>query len=418
MFWQTSQKEQANASKPLITLSTWGTPAEVQTLKQLLETFQEQYPHIQVRLRYMPDAYTQGLQLLVASQQTPDVMMLNSLDAPRFCQADLLSDLHEVSGLDLNAYFPTALHSMTSTKGVLCAVPRDVSNLVVFVNQDLLMNLPKTLQAGVHADWHLNDFPHMASVLDRHNQEHPNALPKWLMSAYHAPALFWLPFLWSEGVNLFHQDTLQFTPAVIQALEAYKALRYTPAFAPLRREVGSTTMTDLFIQGRLLFLVSGRWSVPFLRENADFQWDVLPFPQGKAGSRVGVDSTGYALSKRSRHPQEARALLRFLTSELSQTAWVQSGLIMPARQGLAESDWFLQAKQAPQQASVFLQAIQTGVASHYPPRWASLGQALNPVMEAYFNTPDLTLPEALARNGLSSLQTPLQTPPQRMGDTS
>ncbi len=402
MFWQTWQHAQQQSTKPSLTLSTWGTPAELQTLKGLIQDFEAQQPQIQVRVRYMPDAYTQGLQLLVASKQTPDVMMLNSLDVPRFCQADLLQNLHTVPDLDLKAYFPTALQSMTSPQGVLCAMPRDVSNLVVFVNQDLLSRLPQTLQNQVHSAWRLKDLPSMASVLQDYNQRHPQSPPKWLMSAYHAPALFWLPFLWSEGVDLFHQNTLQFSPTVINTLDAYKALRYTPAFAPLRSEVGSTTMTDLFMQGRLLFLLSGRWSVPFLRENADFQWDVLPFPKGQAGSVVGIDSTGYALSKHSRHPQEAEALLRFLTREASQRAWVKSGLIMPSRQGLAKSDLFLQATQVPKHASVFLEAMSSGIPSHYPTRWTSLGQSLNLVMESYLNTPHLSLPQALSRHNLSS----------------
>jgi ABC-type glycerol-3-phosphate transport system substrate-binding protein len=121
MFWQTWQHAQQQSTKPSLTLSTWGTPAELQTLKGLIQDFEAQQPQIQVRVRYMPDAYTQGLQLLVASKQTPDVMMLNSLDVPRFCQADLLQNLHTVPDLDLKAYFPRALQSMDiNLKEVWC----------------------------------------------------------------------------------------------------------------------------------------------------------------------------------------------------------------------------------------------------------------------------------------------------------
>jgi multiple sugar transport system substrate-binding protein len=374
-----------------LTLSSWGTLEELQTLKTQVHVFEEAHPTLHVKIRYMPDLYTQSLQMLIASNQTPDVMMLNSLDVQRFCQADLLEDASPLIQQERNAFFPTALKSMTAPDGTLCAVPRDVSNLVVYVNQDLLQRLSPQAQGLVKPSWHLKDLPKIAeSVAGLHRQ------PKtWTISFYQAPALFWLPFVWSEGGELFKTQALKLNAPAIQALADYKALRQHPHLAPDRQEIGNTTMSDLFLQGRLLFLLSGRWSVPFLREKATFQWDVLPFPQGKAGSRVGIDSTGYAVSRRSLHLKDAQALTRFLSRADSQNAWVHSGLIVPARQALASSDAFLQRGQSPQHADYFITAMSTGVPSAYPKNWTSLGQSLNSATDAYFNTPDLSLAEAL-----------------------
>lgn len=395
LLWMAYQSWQAflggvPKDQTTLTLSSWGTLEELHTLKTQVHAFEEAHPTLHVKIRYMPDLYTQSLQMLIASNQTPDVMMLNSLDVQRFCQAGLLENASPLIHHERNAFFPTALRSMTAPDGTLCAVPRDVSNLVVYVNQDLLQRLAPQAQGLVKPSWHLNDLPKIAeSVADLHRQ------PKtWTVSFYQAPALFWLPFVWSEGGELFKNQALKLNADAIKALEDYKAFRYTPHLAPDRHEIGNTTMSDLFLQGRLLFFLSGRWSVPFLREKATFQWDVLPFPQGKAGSRVGIDSTGYALSRRSLHLKDAEALTRFLSSATSQKAWVHSGLIVPARQALASSDAFLQRGQSPQHADYFITAMSTGVPSAYPKNWTSLGQSLNSAMDAYFNTPDLSLQHA------------------------
>ncbi len=373
-----------------LTLSSWGTLEELKTLTTQVHDFEEAHPTLHVKIRYMPDLYTQSLQMLIASNQTPDVMMLNSLDVQRFCQAGLLEDASPLIHQERNAFFPTALTSMTAPDGTLCAVPRDVSNLVVYVNQDLLQQLPAHTKGLVKPSWHLADLPKIAeSVANLHRQ------PKtWTISFYQSPALFWLPFVWSEGGDVFKNKTLKLNANAVKAVADYKALPYTPYLAPDRQEIGNTTMSDLFLQGRLLFFLSGRWSVPFLRKNARFQWDVLPFPQGKAGSRVGIDSTGYAVSSRSLHLKDAQALTRFLSRADSQKAWVHSGLIVPARQALAASDAFLQRGQSPQYADYFITAMSTGVPSAYPKNWTSLGQSLNSAMDAYFNTPDLSLAEA------------------------
>ncbi len=378
-------------SETTLTLSSWGTLDELQTLKTQVHAFEEAHPTLHVKIRYMPDLYTQSLQMLIASNQTPDVMMLNSLDVQRFCQAGLLEDASSLIQQERNAFFPTALKSMTAPNGTLCAVPRDVSNLVVYVNQDLLKRLAPQAQALVKPSWHLADLPKIAeSVADLHRPT-----KTWTISFYQAPALFWLPFVWSEGGELFNNQTLKLNDPAIQALADYKALRQHTHLAPDRQEIGNATMSDLFLQGRLLFFLSGRWSVPFLREKATFQWDVLPFPQGKSGSRVGIDSTGYAMSRRSPHLKDAQALTRFLSRTDSQKAWVHSGLIVPARQALATSDAFLQRGQSPQHADYFITAMPTGVPSAYPKNWTSLGQSLNSAMDAYFNTPDLSMQQAL-----------------------
>jgi multiple sugar transport system substrate-binding protein len=377
--------------KTTLTLSAWGTLEELHTLKTQVHAFEEAHPSLKVHIRHMPDLYTQGLQMLIASNQTPDVMMLNSLDVQRFCQAGLLQDAFSLIKHEQDAFFPTALRSMTAPDGTLCAVPRDVSDLVVYVNQDLLKTLPRHTQALLNPSWHLGDLPAIAeAIANLHRQ------PKtWTVSFYQAPALFWLPFVWSEGGEVFKNQTIQFNATAVQALAQYKALRHSPHLAPDRQEIGNTTMSDLFLQGRLLCLLSGRWAVPLLRENASFSWDVLPFPQGKAGSRVGIDSTGYAVSRHSPHLKDAQALTRFLSSASAQQAWVHSGLIVPARKALATRDAFLQRGKLPQHADYFITALTTGMPSAYPKTWTHLGQSLNTAMDAYFNTPDFPLEEAL-----------------------
>jgi multiple sugar transport system substrate-binding protein len=403
LLWQTWSHRSVNDADITLSMSVWGNTEELQTLKALIHDFEAQHSHLHVQIKHTPDFYTQRLQMMMVSQQAPDVMMLNSLDVPRFCQSEVLRDLNTVAGLEPSAYFPSALESLKSPQGVWCALPRDVSNVVIYVNQDFLKELPASAQTHVKPTWtfkDLNTVAHAVATREATRQRQrkvgsPRLADRWTLSFYQAPALFWLPFIWSQGGHAFQQDTFALDAPAVKALNAYKALRQTPAFAPNRHAIGNTSMTDLFLQGRLLFLLSGRWSVPLLRQEATFQWDVLPFPRGRAGSRVGIDATGYGLSAQSRHPKEAEAFLRFLSTASSQARWVRSGLIIPARQSLAMSPVFLQPHLPPKQASVFLDAMATGIPSAYPKQWTSLGQRVNQAMDVYFNTPNLPLADAL-----------------------
>jgi multiple sugar transport system substrate-binding protein len=382
-----------------LTLSTWGNDSEQATLRTLLKQFEASHPRIQVTVRHMPEFYTQSLQMLLAANQSPDVMMLNSLDIKRFCQAGLLAPLQDQPNLE--GFYPSALKSLALVDGTLCALPRDVSNLVMYINLDLLRQLPQPLQAKATPAWNMQDMEALATAATRPaTQGQPQ---RWGLGVYQAPALFWLPYVWSEGGQWFNEETQTLQPdaTAFNALARYKAYSQTLGIAPKRTQVASTTMTELFVQQRLLFLPSGRWSVPFLRENAPFQWDVLPFPHGKAGSRVGIDATGYAVSNRTPHSKEAQELLQFLVGATASNAWAQSGLIVPARRDVAKSSTFLQPSHSPRHSGVFLDAMATGVPSPYPPDWPSQGQRLNTAMDAYLNSPTVRLQDALIQAGIT-----------------
>jgi len=147
--------------------------------------------------------------------------------------------------------------------------------------------------------------------------------------------------------------------------------------------VGNATMSQLFVQGKLAMFVSGRWSVPLLRKQAQFEWTVLPFPAGRAGSRVGVDASGYAMSASTQHPQESWALIQYLTSAEAQSALTKGGLIVPARRDVAESPVFLTPPAS--SSRVFLDAMATGVPTQAPLRWNEMAEEINLGLEPVFD---------------------------------
>ena len=199
------------------------------------------------------------------------------------------------------------------------------------------------------------------------------------------PPLFWLPFLWSAGGDLFSADFRHCTlnaPGALEGLQFVANWRQRWHMAPTKAESGDAAMSQWFLQQRLAMMISGRWSVPVLREQAHFSWDVAPLPVGPSGrSRVGIDGSGYAISARSPHPKAAWALIRFLVSKPAVTQVAASGLIVPARRDVAESGLLSQPGQPPAHGRVFLDAIADGVPTHTPPRWNEFSEELQLALE-------------------------------------
>ena len=168
--------------------------------------------------------------------------------------------------------------------------------------------------------------------------------------------LFYLPYLMSNGGGFLPDEINK--PESQNALNFYADLRNKYHVAPLKSESASATMAQLFLQERLGMYLSGRWMVPKFREEAKFDWDIAQFPKGTKGSIVQLDASGWAVSKSSNHKQEALKLVNFLSSKESSEKFTESGLIVPAREEVANSKYFLDG-QKPENAKVFTNIIKT-----------------------------------------------------------
>ncbi len=372
----------AQSDSTTLKLSTWGSAEELTLLRKLVDAFEQRHPKVRVEIVHIPENYFQKLHILLAGGLAPDVIFVNSLSYPVYADSDIFLPLDQlldepVDALGRETFFETSLKALTWEKK-LYAIPRDVSNLVVYYNADLFR------QAGVQppgADWTMADLVRLGKKLTR-DVDHDGKRDQWGVSFYPKPPLFWLPFVWSEGGDIFDKTLAEFeldSADAAQALQFYADLRHRYHVAPTREEAGSANASQLFLQNKLAMMVSGRWTVPVLRTQAKFNWDVAPFPRGKAGSVVGVDASGYAIAKSTKHPRESWELIAFLSSPEAQDAFSESGLIVPARKDVAQSEAFLAAP--PAHGRYFVESIETGYPSHTPVRWNEIAEELNLALE-------------------------------------
>lgn len=384
-----------------VQLSSWGSAQEVAVLQRLLQTFEALHPGIRVELLHIPENYYQKLHILIAGGQMPDVVFINSFYFPVYAAHGVFVDVgpflttgKKTSGvLSKGDFYASSLQAFM-WDGMLGAIPRDISNLVVFYNVDLFRKTAVDLPT---ADWTWQDFLACARKFNR-DVDGDGVRDTYGVSFYRKPPLFWLPFVWSAGGALFDNSLSSVRlnePAAQQGLQFYADWRNRYHIAPGTAESGSMQMSQLFLQQRLAMMVSGRWSVPLLRKQADFNWDVVPLPKGPDGSRVGIDASGYALSAQSKHPEESWELIAFLNSQEAQQAFAESGLIVPARRDVAGSEAFLGLSEPPAHASAFLEVIETGVPTHVPPRWNEVSEELTLALEPVWDGKQ-TVAEAVA----------------------
>lgn len=311
-----------------IQFASWGSQSEIAILKPILAEFEKQNPDLEVELMHIPQNYFQKIHLLFASNLAPDVIFTNNLYLPVYANAGLLQGLK----VKENVFYDKALQSL-SYDNHLYAVPRDISNVVVYYNKDLFRKY------GVQEpkkNWSFEDFLQIAQKLTLDTNK-DGKTDIWGVSFEEYPALFYLPYLMSDGGGILSDDLKLIidSPDSKEGLEFYSDLRNKYHVAPTASESASATMTQLFLQGKLAMQITGRWVVPKFREEAKFEWDVINFPRGDVGSIVPLDASGWAISKNSRHKEEAMRLIEFLASKESIEEFTKGGLIVPARMDVA-----------------------------------------------------------------------------------
>lgn len=339
---------QPEIKKTVIKFSSWGSESEIKILKSAIYEFEQKNPDIDVELIHIPQNYFQKLHLLIITNSTPDVIFVNNINGLKYYQNGAFENLNPYF-VNRKDFYTNAVKAF-SYNDCIWAVPRDISNLVIYYNKDLFdkNNIPYPT-----SNWTTNDFLTKAQLLT--NQDN------WGFG-FEKDALFWLPFLWSNNGGIIDENgcIMIDSSASKDALQFYADLKNIYNVTPSDAQKGSYTNAQLFIQGKIAMHLNGRWAVPRFRQDAKFNWDIAPFPAGIAGSIVDVDASGWAMSKKSKNKRAAWRLILFLSSEKMSRNFTKDGLIVPARKSIANSNYFLQKTQKPQNAQIFLDAIAKG----------------------------------------------------------
>lgn len=334
-----------NLSKPTKTtvqFASWGSESEIAILKPILKNFETENPDIKIDFMHIPQNYFQKIHLLFASNTAPDVIFMNNQYLPIYANAGVLEDL--TNTFDFSSFYPQTINAL-SWKGKIYAVPRDVSNLVIFYNKDIFdkYNVPYP-----NKNWTIQDFLSTAEKLTHR--------PNIFGISFEEEPLMFLPYLTSLGGG-FEPKKIN-TVNSRRALKFYADLRNKYHVAPQKDESASATMAQMFLQGKLAMHLSGRWLVPKYREEAKFDWDIINFPTGNTtSSYIPLDASGWGISKSSKHKKEAIRLVKYLSSKTSSQEFTKSGLIVPARIDVANSTTFLD-KEKPYNAKIFLDVIK------------------------------------------------------------
>ena len=307
-----------------ITFASWGSQSEVSILNELIEEFVSTNK-VNVDFLHIPQNYFQKLHLLYSSNNEPDVIFINNQNIQLYIEAGLLEDLSPYF-LEENDMFNNEALNCFKKDNKLYAIPRDISNLVLYYNKDIFKNKNINIPQKIKNQKQLKEI--ILQVKDNNT---------WGINCEDNP-LYWMFFLSSNGGGVISDDKKEIIinkEESIEALNLYKDYVHKYKIAPSLSEIGSMTTAQMFINGKLAMYLGGRWMFPIFSETITFDWDTITFPTTE-NNKLYIDSSGWAISKKSSKKDKAIKLIKFLSSKESSMKFVKSGLVVPARKDSTE----------------------------------------------------------------------------------
>ena len=341
--------------------------AEQKVYEEINGTINEQLKAKNITATYDPgvnDAqYFTKIQTELAAGNAPDIFWIGGANLADFVNTGQILDLKPLIDKDtsfkLTDFYDQPIKELTRD-GKVYGLPRDISTLVTYYNEDLFkaagIPTPKELAAQGKWDWAAL-LSSSQKLTDASKQQYGIGFGNWW-----GPA--WGYFTNSAGGGMFNADRTACNLNSPESIEGAKFVRglYDQKLTP----AGDANGENLFSAGKIGMYFNGRWFTPGVRTNAKFTWDVAPMPKGKNES-TWLFWGPYLVNAKTVNPDAAWEVLKVLTSS-DVTGKVSSlGTNIPPRKDQAAVDQFLKAN-PPANNQAFLDGTKYAAAE--APLWA------------------------------------------------
>jgi multiple sugar transport system substrate-binding protein len=379
----------AQAAEPL-RLQAFGDPAELNAYKELIAAFKAATPGVDVE--FIPVGKQRDHMAKLATGfsggNPPDLFLINFRRFGQFAAKGVLEPL----GPSLTArgkfregdFYEQATEAFRFNGQLMCT-PQNVSSLVTYYNVAMFKQLGLPLPT---ADWDWAAFMRAAKALTRDTNGDGKTDVYGL--GFEPTLIRLVPFVWQAGGQLVDdlaapkRFTLD-TPAALEALDFVRSWSTSKVVPPLV-ENKSEDHESRFARGGLGMVLHSRRYTATLRGVPNLDWDVAPLPRHKQAATV-LHADAYCMAKASTNKDAAFRFVEFALSDVGAGIVARSGRTVPAKKSVANGPDFLDAKQRPRSAKVFLDSIAQIRRTPNIAQWNEIETRAEPLVEDWYFHP-------------------------------
>ena len=306
-------------------------------MEKLAAAYTEKHPGVEIEVQATGwDEYWTKLEASATSNSMPDIFWMHSNQIYKYADNGILADCSDI--VDADSYSDISVANATGSDGKIYGVPKDKDLIVLVYNKELFD------QAGV---LYPDDTWTWDNLTDA-SQKIYDSTGKYGYMAYAHDQIGYWNFVYQNGGEILNEDGTEakYTDkATEDAIEYYVGLQDNE-WCPSQEEFANTSATEQFFSGQGAMFFAGSWDLGnFCSTYSDMsgKWDVAvlpkcPNPESGDGQAVISNSVSYATAAKGKNKELAMDFLEFLGSEEGQKIEGESGVAIPAYNGL-EDTW-------------------------------------------------------------------------------
>lgn len=325
-----------DTGKSTVTLVVFG---DTKHWKPLTDSFMKKTPGIDVRLLGFPgEGYYEKISAMYAGGTPPDVLWINT-KAAEFASRGLLLDLtpyveRDKEEMVLSDIYPQLLEAC-KYKGRYYWFPVNVNADIMFYNKTLF---DEAKVPYLDENTTYDDFVDIAKKLTR-DTDGDGRIDQYGVWVYKV-ADWILGHVLRWGGDVFDSEVsrcLIDSPENIEAIQWYVDLLKTHKVVPSAATLESQSDISMFMSGRLGMFHCGWYVSSLFKKGKALDWDVAPVPKHPGRPRITYGGMNYFLiSKTTKAPEAAWALVKHVTSVEGQTYFMENGFDMAVRKQVTE----------------------------------------------------------------------------------
>lgn len=360
--------------KVKLRFATWDDAEVLDSQQECVDKFNASQDKIEVTLEAYGNDFDKKLTASMGAGDAPDVMYM--WDYPTYGDAlEPLDERIEAEGAEFKDNFYEALWPYNSKDGTTYGVPVSVVTSCLYYNKDIFD------QAGVAYptdDWTWADVE-KASKEIQSKVENVNGFSFGMKTL---PYTFEM-YLWSNGTSFVDKDG-----KMDGNMNGKKAVEVFKMFQNMEKEgtayAAEKSVSSEMLGGKTAMYVDGTWPIEQLDE-AGVNYGIVQIPkfEGQDTSKSVINTCGIAISKESKHKDEAWEFLKFWTGEEMNKYRINTEL--PALKSVVDSEGLMNnEKYAP-----FYTALENCEgyvpASFIVDDWSEIDEDVTLAIESIFN---------------------------------
>ncbi len=316
---------------------------EIDTLKKLIQTFEEANPGIKVKMEAIPYGdYETKLRTALGAGNPPDIMGIDGPNLAAYAHQDALLSLDDYLDADGNKddIAPPVLQSLTYN-GHVYAAPQNDASIGMFYNKKLFEkngvalpskdpSQPWTWEQVLDAATKINDPKNKIYGID----------PAWGLGIDEGSTFVKMPFIWQAGGEILSPDGTQ-VKGFLDSPESRKGLEFFSSLYNVHKVAAKELPPEPFETGKVGIIVNGPWAISGITStHPEFKlgedWDIAPLWRD-AKQVTPNGSWNMGIAKASKHPDEAWKFVNWVTGVEGAKVWYQETKNLPARLSTAEA---------------------------------------------------------------------------------